>query len=267
MSYKVVVALIFVAFALVELGAGRLFDMARTTKKDIIVELGSGLCLPAFVVPGVTLASAGLIEMLVPGSAGRLSHWPVWLMFLTMLVVDDLGQYLWHRLTHSVPWLFELHRAHHSGEYMSVRVVYRNNVLYYAFMPNLWASGMLLYLGFDQIYFAYYISKMAVITSAHSSVPWDEPLLKIRWLRPLMWVVVRVISTPSTHSAHHGMHADDGVTHYKGNYGNFLFLWDVLFGTAKITGRRPKEFGLENIAPVTWQQELLWPWLGRSSRS
>jgi len=67
------------------------------------------------------------------------------------------------------------------------------------------------------------------------------------------------ISTPCTHAAHHGKHAADGVTHYAGNYGNFLFLWDVLLRTAKITGRRPTRFGLENVEPATWQQELLWP--------
>ncbi len=142
---------------------------------------------------------------------------------------------------------------------MSVRIVYRNNLLYYALMPGLWLSGALLHLGFESVYYGYFIAKMAVITAAHSSVAWDDRLLKIRWLRPVMWVVVRTISTPCTHAAHHGKHAADGVTHYEGNYGNFLFLWDVLLGTSKITGRRPARFGLENVAPATWQQELLWP--------
>lgn len=266
MGYKLVVALIFLGFAVAEFSRGRLLNVAKTRKKDVIIELGSGLGLPIFVVPAVTFGSAAITEWMLPGSSDQLAHWPAWLMFVVLLVVDDLGQYLWHRLTHSVPWLFELHRAHHSAEYMSVRIVYRNNLLYYAFMPNLWASGVLLHFGFDAVYFGYFIAKMAVITSAHSSVAWDEKLLKIRALRPLMWVVVRTISTPCTHAAHHGMHASDGVTHYKGNYGNFLFLWDVLLGTAKITGRRPTRFGLENIAPASWQQELLWPWLRNGRR-
>ena len=41
-----------------------------------------------------------------------------------------------------------------------------------------------------------------------------------------MWVVERVISTPATHAAHHGFSESDGVTHYHGNFGNFLFLWE-----------------------------------------
>lgn len=259
MNYELVVTLIFVGFALLELAAGRLLHLQHTTPKDVIIELGSGILLPVITVPSVFWGSAHLTEWLVPGSADALAHWSAWSMFLALLVFDDLVQYGWHRLSHAVPWLYGLHRAHHSAEYMSVRIVYRNNLLYYALMPSLWASGVLLHLGFAPVYYAYFIAKMAVITAAHSSVPWDEPLLRIRWLRPVMWLVTRTISTPSTHAAHHGKHAADGVTHYAGNYGNFLFLWDVLLGTAKITGRRPSRFGLENVEPATWQQELLWP--------
>ena len=78
-------------------------------------------------------------------------------------------------------------------------------------------------------------------------------------LRPLAWVLERTISTPATHHAHHGRHATDPATHYKGNYGNLLFFWDVLFGTAKITRQYPKEFGVEGLPPATLGQQLLWP--------
>ena len=258
-DYRLVVVSIFLGFALVELLAGRLLFRAETTRKDLIVEIGSGLALPLVIVPAVMTGSAWLTEAVAPGSEGAWAGWPVAAMVGVLLLADDLTQYLWHRLSHSWPKLYLLHRAHHSAEYLSVRVAYRNNLIYYALMPGLWLSGALLYLGFAPVYYVYYVAKMAVIIAAHSSVPWDAKLLRIRWLRPLMAVVVRVISTPSTHAAHHGRHAADGVTHYHGNYGNLLFLWDVLFGTAKITGERPREYGLEGVGPATWQQELIWP--------
>jgi sterol desaturase/sphingolipid hydroxylase (fatty acid hydroxylase superfamily) len=100
---------------------------------------------------------------------------------------------------------------------------------------------------------------MAVIIGAHSDVAWDKPLYQIKWLSPVMWVVERTISTPSTHHAHHGRHADDPAVNYKGNYGNLLFFWDVLFGTAKITRSYPESYGVENLAPATLGQQLLWP--------
>ncbi len=40
---------------------------------------------------------------------------------------------------------------------------------------------------------------------------------------------------------------------------NLLFLWDVLFGTAKITRTYPKQFGVENLPDATLGQQLLWP--------
>ena len=49
------------------------------------------------------------------------------------------------------------------------------------------------------------------------------------------------------------------MTHYKGNYGNLMLVWDIIFATAKITRRRPAAFGVENLAPIGWGEELLWP--------
>jgi len=118
---------------------------------------------------------------------------------------------------------------------------------------------VLIFLGGGWVYAGYIIVKMTVITGAHSDVRWDAPLYKIKWLSPIMWCIERLISTPATHSAHHGKHADDGVTHYKGNYGNLLFLWDVLFGTAKITRRYPEKMGVENLPETSAGEQLLWP--------
>ena len=57
----------------------------------------------------------------------------------------------------------------------------------------------------------------------------------------------------------HARHADDPAVHYKGNFGNLLFFWDVLFGTAKITRSYPQSYGVENLAPASMGQQLLWP--------
>jgi sterol desaturase/sphingolipid hydroxylase (fatty acid hydroxylase superfamily) len=126
-------------------------------------------------------------------------------------------------------------------------------------MPGLWFSGALVYLGGEWVYLVYLVIKMTVIYGAHSDVRWDQPLYKIKWLSPVMWVIERTISTPATHSAHHGKHAADGITYYKGNYGNLLFFWDVLFGTAKITRQYPSEMGVENLPDTSVGEQFLWP--------
>ena len=250
---------IYLGFALMELWRSNLFAKAEQTRDDGIVEAVSMVVLLGLTQPAVLFASAALAGWIAPQYAGALANLNVFAAIALFLILDDMMQYWWHRASHSTPWLYNLHRAHHNGRYMSVRLVYRNNVIYYAMMPGIWLSGVLIYLGLGWVYAGYIVVKLAVITGAHSDVAWDRPLYRIKWLSPVMWLVERTISTPATHHAHHGRHAEDPATHYKGNYGNLLFFWDVLFGTARITRTYPQSYGVEGLAPATLGQQLLWP--------
>jgi sterol desaturase/sphingolipid hydroxylase (fatty acid hydroxylase superfamily) len=152
---------------------------------------------------------------------------------------------------------------------MSIRITYRNNFFYYLMMPGLWISGVLIYLGLGTVYLVYIVVKLAVILGAHSAVRWDEPLYRVRALAPLAWLVERTISTPATHWGHHALTNNDGIGHYTGNFGNLLFFWDVLFGTAKITRRYPAEVGLPDdrvFGKERWYVEMFYPLL-RSKRA
>ena len=254
---------IYLGFVGLEIAFTHFFAKPRQTRGDAAVEIVSTVSLLTLVQPAVIVAAIGLTALLFPGCKDALADIPLIAQVALLLVLDDMMQYWWHRASHSVSWLYNLHRAHHSGEYLSVRTVYRNNLFYYAFMPSLWFTGALIYLGLGPVYVGYVIVKMAVIIGAHSDVRWDAPLYRIPALSPLMWVIERTISTPSTHSAHHGQHASDGITNYKGNFGNLLFFWDILFGTAKITRRYPAAIGIENMAPISAGAQLLWPVIRR----
>ncbi len=255
----IAVLCIFFGFVLLEFMFTGFARKKGQTRDDAIVEIVSTLALVGLTQPLVIFAGAALAKLIAPGAEGALAGIPVLAGIALFLVFDDMMQYWWHRASHNIHWLYNLHRPHHNAEYLSIRVVYRNNVFYYLLMPGLWFSGVLIYLGLGWIYAGYLIVKMAVICGAHSDVRWDEPLYKIKWLSPVMWVVERTISTPATHSAHHGKHKSDGVTNYKGNYGNLLFFWDVLFGSAKITRRYPEQLGVENLPPTTASEQLFWP--------
>ncbi len=255
----IVIAAIFFTFALLEFLFTGLFKKPNQRREDGIVEIFSSVMLVLVTQPFALAAGAFVAHLIAPNAAGALAGLPVVAGVALFLVFDDMTQYWWHRASHTFPWLYKLHRPHHNAEYLSIRVVYRNNFFYYALMPGLWFSGALIYLGLGWVYAGYVVVKMTVIFAAHSDVRWDVPLYKIKWLSPLMWVVERTISTPATHSAHHGKHKDDGVTNYKGNFGNLLFFWDVLFGTAKITRRVPQEFGVENLPETSAAEQLLWP--------
>jgi sterol desaturase/sphingolipid hydroxylase (fatty acid hydroxylase superfamily) len=263
----IVILCMFSTFIVLEMLFTRFFRKPGQTRDDAIVEVLSTGSLVLLIQPFVLVAGAWVASVIAPDKQGVLGALPIVAQVGLLLVFDDMTQYWWHRTTHKVKWLYNLHRAHHNAEYLSIRVCYRNNVFYYLMMPSLWLSGALIYLGLGWVYAFYIVVKMAVIYGAHSDVRWDQPLYRIRWLSPVMWVVERVISTPATHSAHHGKHGDDGATHYKGNYGNLLFFWDVLFGTAKITRRYPQQFGVENLEPMAADEQLFWPLIRRTAPS
>ena len=120
--------------------------------------------------------------------------------------------------------MWKLHRLHHIIEEMDVLVTYRNALLYYALMPGIWLSPILVYMGMSYIYLFYMPVKLVVISLAHSEIRWDRFMYKYKYLKPLAWIIERIISTPSTHFAHHGLTADDKISHPNGNCGNLLFI-------------------------------------------
>lgn len=250
---------IFFGFALMELLRTNLLHKPDQTRDDAIVEVVGSVLLLAFTQPLILLTAGAALGHWAPQWRGALADLNVFAAFGLFLVFDDMLQYWWHRASHSTHWLYNLHRAHHNARYMSVRLVYRNNIFYYMMMPGIWCSGALIYLGLGWAYAGYLVLKLLVITASHSDVAWDKPLYRIKWLSPLMWLVERTISTPSTHHAHHGRHAHDPAVNYKGNYGNLLFFWDVLFGTAKITRSYPQSYGVENLPSSGFGQQLVWP--------
>ena len=262
----IAVTSLFGAFSAAELAIGRFFAPAASAEDN---RLDTAVTLLFPVVSGLVFAAANaLCALLMPQLRDAWAAWPWWSMVLVLFVADDLTQYWWHRLSHtSIMW--PLHRAHHSAAYMSVRVVYRNNAFYYALMPGLWFGGALLYLGFGWVFVWYSVVKLAIIIGAHSAVRWDQWLYRYAALRPLAWVLERTISTPATHYAHHALTQDDGIGHYMGNYGNMLFIWDMLFGTARITRQYPPAYGLNDDrrhGPERWYTQFLYP-LFRSKRA
>ena len=260
--------LMLIGFAGMEFLTRRYQNTVHATANDTKLELFMFLSLLAITQPLAMVVTAQLGAWLAPGYQGALADWPWWAMVGLLLVLDDMTQYWWHRASHT-SLLWPLHRAHHSAEYMSIRVTFRNNFFYYLMMPGLWFAGILLFLGLDGLTYALYgVVKLTVIVGAHCAWRWDEPLLRRPALRPLMWVLERTISTPATHWAHHAITNEDGVGHYKGNFGNLLFVWDILFGSAKITRQYPPKVGLiddQLFGQEQWQHQMFYPLL-QSSR-
>ncbi len=258
---------IIAGFAGMEFATRRYQATVHANANDTWLEGLMFLSLIAVAQPVAFLGADRLCAWLVPGLRNTWSGLPWWAMVGIFLVADDMTQYWWHRFSHT-PLLWPLHRAHHSAKYMSIRITYRNNFFYYMLMPGIWLSGVLLYLGLGPVYVAYLAVKMAVILGSHCAWRWDAPLYRVRALRPLLWVLERTISTPATHWAHHALTNADGIGHYKGNFGNLLFFWDVLFGSAHITRQYPARVGLQDdllFGEEHWAHQMFYP-LAQSPR-
>ena len=238
---------------------GGLYFNDRRTKNDFSIELLSLITLPTLIQPGIFLFVLWFMGASFPGLEDYYITSSLWWQVVAFLILDDLTQYWWHRLSHINKKMWKLHRPHHVVEEMGVLVTYRNAVLYYAFMPGIWFSAVLIYLGMGYVYLFYLPIKLIVILLAHSETKWDKFLYRYKILSPLAWIIERTISTPSTHFAHHGLTAEDGVSHPNGNYGNLLFIWDIIFGTAKITRKYPSKFGAWNQLKEPWYIQLFFP--------
>lgn len=258
-DYKPIIISLFIGFHLAEILAGVFWNKDKIRRDDIWIEVIGTSFYMIIAAPLIFYTAPLLTEFIAPGTENSLALLSWWQMLAILLIVDEGLHYWWHRLTHEIPWMYNLHRAHHSCQYMSVRLAFRNNLFYFLIMPSVWASAILLYLGFGPVYAVYIIVKMTVNFGSHSPLKWDRWMYNIKWLSPFVWVLERIITTPAAHAAHHGRFKDDGITHYKGNYANLFFFWDVLFGTAKLSRDYPEDYGVENIEPKSWKHEMFWP--------
>jgi len=138
---------ILVIYGLIETLGGLYGKNSKRSKNDWYVELLSTFQLSAFIKPVIFSLSALLFAKLLPEYRNSFFGSTLWISTLIVLIGDDLLQYWYHRKAHEWPWLWKLHRPHHTAREMGVLVSYRNAVLYYVFMPNIWWLGTATYFG------------------------------------------------------------------------------------------------------------------------
>lgn len=253
-----------VAFLLVFGIAEALLGAYKNSKRilhDYLIEVVSFPQLTVLIQPGILLLVIFIGRKLFPEMEEQFASVAYGFQFLIFILIEDLPQYWWHRLAHHSPLLWKFHVAHHASPAMGVGVVFRNAALYYLFMPNIWFASVAVFLGFGKVYIVYTVLKLLIIIGSHSELRWDSFLYRYKILSPLAWLVEHTISTPATHFAHHGISNEDGISNNNGNFGNMLFIWDQLFGTAKFTRKYPTEFGIENDPKDVWYVQLYYPFL------
>ena len=134
-------------FGLIEVLDGLYGKNSKRSKNDWYVELLSTFQLFVFIKPIIFPLSALIFVKLLPDHQNYFLDSTLWVSTLFVLIGDDFLQYWYHRKAHDWPWLWKLHRPHHTGKEMGVLVSYRNAVIYYVLMPNIWWLGTATYFG------------------------------------------------------------------------------------------------------------------------
>ena len=173
--------------------------------------LGAGIGAVAPVAGAVWADShgIGLLRWITPPAA---------LAVPLAVILLDLAIYWQHRMFHSIPLIWPLHRLHHRDEAMDVTTGVR-------FHPGeiLVSAGyklvVVVVLGASPLA----VLVFQVILGAASLWEHANLRLPVRIDRALRHVIV----TPAMHLVHHGRDGDDMQT----NFGFSTSLWDRLFGS------------------------------------
>jgi len=108
----IVIFFMFVSIAAIEAMRG-LFRSPYATREDAPLETVITLLFGAVIYPGVLLLVGFFARHYTPNLAGSLSHLPIWLMILPLLICDDMTQSWWPPASHT-PLQWPLHRPPHS---------------------------------------------------------------------------------------------------------------------------------------------------------
>ena len=251
-----ILGLFLFAFA-TELFGGRLKRSPRPWRDVLFMLFGFGSNV---LLAGALIGSAigWALAHWLPAHAGSLAGTAFWLAFPLIFVTEEFAHYCLHRAAHEWRWLWKVHRTHHSAQHLNVSVVYRYNFFWVFMLPQTWMGAIAVYYGLTAPFLAAVLTTYIVNLGTHSSYRWDLWLReKLPASEPVWKVLERIITLPDTHHAHHAYGSKNA--HPNGNYAVTIFLFDVLFGTAKIPNSRQEKFGLPISPRLHWAEELLWP--------
>lgn len=225
-------------------------------------ELGASLV--SLVVSLLTRGMAGALVLpalgaLWPSSMGALARWSSWPFAVLFVLIADYGFYWVHRKSHECSWLWRLHKPHHVPQQLHAAVASRENWIFNLLLPQTWVTPLFVWFGQAEAYLVGSAFFGMIALGLHCELRWDLYLQRNRFLRPIMWVVERVITLPDVHHVHHGVGRHGNAMR---NYGATLSLFDLIHGTLVIPHARQEAFGLPEGVPVEpWTEQLFWPFV------
>ncbi|MCB1865989.1 MAG: sterol desaturase family protein [Chromatiales bacterium] len=174
-------------------------------------------------------------------------HWldlPWWFEVTAGLLIVDLSEYVFHRLSHGIRPLWLVHAVHHSDPHLDATTSLR-------FHPGEVIANIswkVLVCGLMGIPF-WIVGLRGIVMGAcsllqHANIVWPD------WLDRALRIV---IITPALHRMHHSPEPAENNT----NFGEVLSIWDRLFGTySEAEAGRAPVYGLPRLRETKWQTVL-----------
>lgn len=169
---------------------------------------------------------------------------PVWLSVGASLLLLDMTIYWQHRVMHLLPWLWRLHRVHHTDVALDVTSGLRFHPLEIVFSLAV-KIAIVLALGAPAVavlVFEVLLSSFSLFTHTNLAIPVGVD----RVLRVL-------VVTPDMHRIHHSVLREE----HDRNYGFNLSWWDRLFASYQDQPGQPQaelRLGLEQFRHVNEQR-------------
>ncbi len=173
----------------------------------------------------------GVLGVTAPDSVELIGRFPLWAQFLSFLVLKDLIEWCIHNLLHRVPWLWELHKVHHTIttlDWIGNMRFHWGEVLIYKSISYL----PLVLLGVDGrviLWVAVFSTLIGHLNHSNLEISWGP----FRYL----------LNSPRMHVWHHDviLRGEHGK-----NFGVVFSAWDWLFRTAYMpSAGQPERLGFE----------------------
>ncbi|RTY88637.1 sterol desaturase family protein [Flavobacterium sp. RSP15] len=177
-----------------------------------------------------------------------ISELPKPISLVLFFLIADFIQWNTHRLLHIVPFLWKIHKTHHSVKEMGFAAHFRYNWIEPIIYKTILYIPIILIGGFNlkDVFIVHFVS-IAIGHLNHANLGWDYGYLKY------------IFNNPKMHIWHHSKKMPNK---YGVNFGISLSLWDYLFKTNYIPADgRDIELGFndENQFPASFLQQELYP--------
>ncbi|HZE70912.1 MAG TPA: sterol desaturase family protein [Pyrinomonadaceae bacterium] len=225
--------------------------LTRTTRNLAVAAIGA-LALQLTERP-VALELTALVERQDLGLL-RFLRLPLWLETVLAVVLLDYTLYVWHVLTHKIPFLWRFHVAHHVDLDLDASTALRFHFGELVLSVP-WRAAQLIIIGVSPIaYSTWQTFVFLSIMFHHSNV--ELPIGLERALN-------RLIVTPRMHGIHHSIVREETNS----NWSSGLTIWDRLHGTLRLNVpqdkitigvpayREPEDVELLKILPMPFGEQ------------